>query len=104
CLRVAHAASLTLAAMLFAEIPALSADDDLLVRAHAAYYRAKERGLVDFRCDLRPNWELMLRAVTDPEEKKAGRAALKQLHLTLHAGPGLKTEVGHSDVATGSAQ
>jgi hypothetical protein len=90
-----------------------AADRDVIASAHAAYYRAAQRGLKDFTCQLSPNWEVVLAdtAATNPEGARNAVAKLKQIQFTVHAGPGLKTEITHNTVraendemATGLAQ
>lgn len=64
-----------------------------LIRARDAYYNLRRLGLVEFRANLQPNWELLLEGV---EQKAGAIELLAGLHFSVSINPDSKFQVAHS--------
>jgi len=86
---------------------------EVLRRAHDSYYSLMSRGLVDFHCDMTPNWEALLAEQrkqvseeVDPEKRKEASerldraiATLKRIGFSVSVGTTGSAKVTHTTVA-----
>lgn len=63
-----------------------------LIRARDAYYNLRRLGLVEFRANLQPNWELLLEGV---EQKATAIDLLAGLHFSVSINPESTFQVTH---------
>ena len=64
-----------------------------LTRARDAYYNLRRLGLVEFRANLQPNWDLLLEGV---EQKASAIDLLAGLHFSVSINPESTFQVTHS--------
>lgn len=63
-----------------------------LIRARDAYYNLRRMGLVEFRANLQPNWDLLLEGV---EQKAGAIELLSGLHFSVSISPESTFQVTH---------
>src|SRR5215467_1465303 len=69
-----------------------TSDRDVINKARDSYYSLKRLGLIEFRANIRPNWELMLKGeATSPEAMKL----LNGLHFSILFGESGNVIVNH---------
>lgn len=73
---------------------------DVVRQAHSAYYSLKGWGLVEFKCNLAPNWEALLQDLkkTDPDSAERAIKTLSQLQFTASMGTTGSAKVTHTTV------
>jgi hypothetical protein len=75
---------------------------EIVGQARAAYYSLSNRGLVEFQCNVQPNWRLVLKDVlaADPASAETALRLLNGIHFTVSLGPDGAVKVTHrADVA-----
>lgn len=85
---------------------AAAADNkEVLKQARDSYYSLKKQGLVDFHCNLTPNWDALLADTKkqDPAAADKAIATLKQLQFTVSLGTTGSAKVTHTTVAPENA-
>lgn len=78
----------------------------IISQARRAYYSLHSQGLVEFQCNVTPNWANVLQAERK-ENPAAADAALKilnQLHFIAHLGSDGRVKVTHNEVSVQSQQ
>ena len=77
----------------FTRTPAGQLDKKLLVtQARDTYYNLRRSGLVEFRANLQPNWDLLLEGV---EQKAGALELLAGLHFSVSINPESRLQVAH---------
>ena len=73
---------------------------DVIKRARDAYYSLKSNGLVEFHCDLSPDWQALLEDTRKTDAAAADRAiqTLKQLRFTVSLGTSGSAKVTHTTI------
>jgi hypothetical protein len=78
----------------------------VLVQAQQSYYNLRREGLVDFQCDLLPDWEALLaeQRKSDPAAYEKALAKLRQLHFQVLLGADNAAKVTHDEVSAESKE
>jgi hypothetical protein len=73
----------------------------LLGQARGAYYNLRSQGMASFQCDVKPNWELLLKDLHQQNPEGATNAinTLNQLHFTTSLATDDSVKVTHNDLA-----
>lgn len=73
---------------------------EVVRQARGSYYSLKSHGLVDFQCNIIPNWDALLQDAkkTDPDAANRAIATLKQLQFTVAMGTTGSAKVTHTTV------
>jgi hypothetical protein len=79
---------------------------EVVKQARGAYYSLHSRGLVEFQCNLTPNWEALLQDTrkTDPARADQAITTLKQLQFTVSLGRTGSAKVTHTTVTAANDQ
>jgi hypothetical protein len=78
----------------------------VIEKARASYYSLKSNGLVQFQCDISPDWDALLADVgkTDPERVASTIRLLKQLRFAVSLGTTGSAKVTHTTVAASNEE
>jgi|SRR5215472_12305279 len=99
--RLPSALVLSVCVLLLPAVTARATDKkDVINRARAAYYSLKAKGLVEFQCNMTPDWESLLKDARQADPAGADRAiqTLKQLQFGVSLSPGGSAKITHTTV------
>lgn len=85
-----------------AQSPDVANKKEIIRQAKQAYCSLKDRGLIEFKVNVQPNWQLVLKdqLASDPKGAAAGLELLNGIHFTLSFSPDGAVSVTHrADVA-----
>jgi hypothetical protein len=105
-----HVLAIAVATMclIFLAPPAVHAADkrDVIEKARASYYSLKSNGLIQFQCNLTPDWEALLKDTrkSDPDGTDRAVRTLKQLRFTVSLGTSGSAKVTHTTVTPTNGQ
>lgn len=75
-------------------------DKDIIRQARASYDTLKAEGVVEFRCQVQPDWDSISKAMTlDAMGRDQVLPALKKVHFQVVAGPDAAPTVSHEPYA-----
>lgn len=79
---------------------------EIIKQARSAYYSLQSQGLVEFQCNMAPNWEALLQETRKTDGPGVDRAirTLKQLQFTVALGSAGSAKVTHTTVAATNDQ
>lgn len=84
-----------LSSMALAQAPVANRQE-IVRQAQKSYYSLSERGLSDFRCEVKPDWDTMYASIkTDPVGREQVLPALKQMHFQFLVGPNGAATASH---------
>jgi hypothetical protein len=93
--------------LFFATATARAVDKkEIIQKAHDAYYSLKANGLVEFQCNMSPNWAALLQDTrkTDPAGADRAIQTLSQLVFTVSLGTSGSAKVTHTTVTPANAE
>jgi hypothetical protein len=79
---------------------------EVVKQARSAYYSLQSQGLVEFQCNMAPDWEALLQDARKADPARADQAitTLKQLQFTVSLGRTGSAKVTHTAVAAANDQ
>jgi hypothetical protein len=79
---------------------------EVVKQARSAYYSLQSQGLVEFQCNMAPDWEALLQGArqADPGRAEQAIATLKQLQFTVSLGRSGSAKITHTTVTAANDQ